>query len=134
MKNELVSIIITAFNEEKYIERAITSALNQSYDRIEVIVIDDGSNDKTLSSTVPVCRQPSGNGQGAGHYLPRNFYASDPQGWIPTPRRADWCGNVDTTLRISLKPQYTFSHPVSGWGLCISRRSITPISTPQSPG
>ena len=66
MKNELVSIIITAFNEEKYIERAISSALNQSYDRIEVIVIDDGSNDKTLSSTVPVCPPPSGNGQGVG--------------------------------------------------------------------
>jgi len=48
MSNELVSIIITAFNEERYIERAITSALNQSYDNIEVIVIDDGSNDKTL--------------------------------------------------------------------------------------
>ena len=88
----------------------------------------------SVSSTVPVCRPPSGNGQGAGHYLPRNFYASDPQGWIPTPGRGDWCGNVDTTLRISLKPQYTFSHPVSGWRLCISRRSITPISTPQSAG
>lgn len=45
---KLVSIIITAYNEEKYIERAIVSALNQSYGNIEVIVIDDGSNDKTL--------------------------------------------------------------------------------------
>ncbi len=48
MKKKLVSIIITAYNEEKYIERAIISALNQSYENIEVIVIDDGSNDKTL--------------------------------------------------------------------------------------
>jgi glycosyltransferase involved in cell wall biosynthesis len=45
---KLVSIIITAYNEEKYIERAIISSLNQSYENIEVIVIDDGSNDKTL--------------------------------------------------------------------------------------
>jgi glycosyltransferase involved in cell wall biosynthesis len=48
MEKKLVSLIITAYNEEKYIERAIISALNQSYDNVEVIVIDDGSNDKTL--------------------------------------------------------------------------------------
>lgn len=43
-----VSIIITAFNEEKYIERAIESALAQSYNSIQVIVIDDGSSDDTF--------------------------------------------------------------------------------------
>ncbi len=48
MEKKLVSVIITAYNEEKYIERAIISALNQSYENVEVIVIDDGSNDKTL--------------------------------------------------------------------------------------
>jgi len=48
MSKKLVSIIITAYNEENYIERAIISALNQSYENVELIVIDDGSNDKTL--------------------------------------------------------------------------------------
>ena len=43
----LVSIIIPTYNRARTIERAIDSALKQSYPNIEVIVIDDGSTDDT---------------------------------------------------------------------------------------
>ncbi|MCM1125466.1 MAG: glycosyltransferase family 2 protein [Lachnospiraceae bacterium] len=46
--NELVTIIIPAWNVEKYIHRGIESCLNQSYCDIEVMVVDDGSTDETL--------------------------------------------------------------------------------------
>lgn len=42
-----VSIIIPAYNVEKYIFRAIESSINQSYKNIEIIIVDDGSTDKT---------------------------------------------------------------------------------------
>lgn len=41
----LVSIIIPTFNGSRYLERAIESALLQTYKNIEIIIVDDGSND-----------------------------------------------------------------------------------------
>lgn len=43
----LVSIIIPVYNGEKYMREAINSALEQTYDNIEVIVVNDGSIDNT---------------------------------------------------------------------------------------
>ena len=47
----LVSIIMPAFNREKFIAEAIKSVLAQSFTNYELIVIDDGSTDRTLSVT-----------------------------------------------------------------------------------
>jgi glycosyltransferase involved in cell wall biosynthesis len=45
--NILVSIIINNYNYDRFLAEAINSALNQSYEQIEVIVVDDGSTDNS---------------------------------------------------------------------------------------
>jgi glycosyltransferase involved in cell wall biosynthesis len=48
MKNQKISIITICYNSEKYIEQTIQSAINQSLNTKEFIIIDGGSTDGTL--------------------------------------------------------------------------------------
>ena len=45
--NNKISVIIPTYNRENLIGKAITSALNQTYKNLEVLIIDDGSTDNT---------------------------------------------------------------------------------------
>ncbi len=48
----LVSIIIPVYNGSNYLDEAINSALNQTYSNIEILVINDGSNDNGATSFI----------------------------------------------------------------------------------
>jgi glycosyltransferase involved in cell wall biosynthesis len=62
----LVSIIIPCYNHGKYLSDAIESCLNQTYQAIEIIVVDDGSSDNTKEV--------------AGRYGEVNYIYQDNQG------------------------------------------------------
>ena len=42
-KRELISVIIPFYNEEYYFDKCINSALSQTYSKIEILIINDGS-------------------------------------------------------------------------------------------
>ena len=44
-KEPLVSVIVPVYNVEKYVEKCLTSLIRQSYENLEIVVVDDGSTD-----------------------------------------------------------------------------------------
>src|SRR4051794_39734864 len=82
--SEQVSVIIPASNASAYVVRAIESALAQSHPPLEILVIDDGSTDRTaeiveaLPAPVRLLRKVNG-----GPATARNLGASQARGdWL----------------------------------------------------
>ena len=60
MTESLVSIIIPAYNHEKYVAETLESIIAQTYKNIEVIIINDGSKDNTdkeIERMAPLCEK-----------------------------------------------------------------------------
>jgi len=59
METPLVSVIIPCYNHEKYVKEAIESVVQQTYENIELIIINDGSTDnshKMILGAADVCK------------------------------------------------------------------------------
>jgi glycosyltransferase involved in cell wall biosynthesis len=65
MTNPLVSVVITTYNQGRYIEETLASVMAQSFTDYEVIVVDDGSTDDTpqrlasFKDKIKIIRQPN---------------------------------------------------------------------------
>ncbi|NBV83299.1 glycosyltransferase family 2 protein [bacterium] len=60
MHSDLISVIIPAYNHERYIRDAIQSVIDQTYVNLELIIINDGSPDNTgqiIESMIPECER-----------------------------------------------------------------------------
>lgn len=72
MVDELVSVIIPIYNGESYIKNITKAICNQTYDKLEIIVVDDGSKDDTLN----LCKKYMGADERFKIYSQENSGAS----------------------------------------------------------
>ena len=56
--DKLVTVIIPAWNAERWLENTLRSVLGQSYPRLRILVIDDGSTDGTAALLERLRREP----------------------------------------------------------------------------
>ncbi len=77
MNNIKVSILVPAYNAEKYIERCLDSLIQQTLKDIEIIIINDGSTDATLEICEKFCTRDKRvhvyTKQNGGHGIARNM-------------------------------------------------------------
>jgi glycosyltransferase involved in cell wall biosynthesis len=83
--NPLVSVLMTAYNREKFIAEAIESVIKQTYVNWELIIVDDGSRDKTVEIASVFMKKDSRislyvNKRNLGDYPNRNYAASKAKG------------------------------------------------------
>lgn len=60
IENPLVSVVIPCYNHEKFVQDCIQSVIDQTYDNIELIIIDDGSKDNSvdkIKEMIPLCEK-----------------------------------------------------------------------------
>lgn len=92
--NPEVSVIILAYNTEEYIAKSIKSALEQTQKNIELIIVDDGSKDKTLeiiNSFSDKRIQVLVNKENRGQNFSTNLAIHQAQGnWITRLDSDDW--------------------------------------------
>ena len=114
--NNLVSIIMPAYNCEKYIKNSIESVLNQTYENWELIIVDDCSTD----NTVGVIKEFNDkriklfqNKANSGAAFSRNWALREARGkWIAFLDADDvWVSvKLDEQLHFMIMNNYSFSY------------------------
>jgi glycosyltransferase involved in cell wall biosynthesis len=125
-KNALVSVIVPVYNGERFLAEALNSIFAQDYRPIEVIVVDDGSDDRTAEIARDFadirCLRQSNQGLAAA----RNAGIREAHGEFIAFLDAD---DLMLPNKLTVQMQYLLDHPEVGCVLCRQK----PLWEPDTP-
>lgn len=116
----LVSVLMTAYNREKYIAEAMQSVLASTYQNLELLIVDDGSKDRTLEIVRDIAAkdprvQLHRNENNLGDYPNRNRAASLANGkYLKYVDSDDYIYPWAIEIMVECMERF----PEAGWGLC----------------
>lgn len=119
----LVSVLMTAYNREAFLGAAIESVLSQWWSDFELVIVDDGSSDRTLEIAREYARRDNrirvyANGRNLGDYANRNHAASLARGAFMKFQDSD---DVTYPHCLTVMVPALQAQPRAGFGLSRSR-------------
>ena len=123
MRAPLVSVIVPAFNAERFLRQALESVLAQSYRPLDVIVVDDGSLDGTADIARSYTEVRYMHQSNQGHAAARNAGLRVASGEFVSFLDADdlWAPN-----KLELQVGYLLKHPEVGYAIAKQRLFLEP--------
>lgn len=92
MDKVLVSVIVPVYNVQDYVQKCLASLSRQSYDNIEIVIVDDGSTDKSGE----ICDAFAKNEARAKIYHKKNGGLSDARNYGISKSRGEYVAFVDS--------------------------------------
>ena len=118
----LVSVIVPAFQAEAFLDEALESAQAQDYENVEVIVIDDGSTDRTSEIAAAHGVRVSSQANG-GPAAARNAGLALARGDLLTILDSD---DIWPSDRLSRQVEYLREHPEDGMVMGLTEVFVSP--------
>jgi glycosyltransferase involved in cell wall biosynthesis len=128
MTDPLISVVICVYNGERFLGEAIDSVFGQDYRPIELIVVDDGSDDRSaeIATAYPDIKVLSQENKGLG--AARNAGIAAATGTFIAFLDAD---DVMQPTKLSEQARYLLDHPEVGYVLC--RQRLVPVTGSELP-
>jgi hypothetical protein len=117
--NDMVSIIVTSYNCEKYIYHTLISLVSQSYKNIEILIIDDDSTDDTMNILRQFAKKDKRikvirNDKNYGTYISKNIGIKYAKGEFITFNDAD-----DISISTRIEEQINFMKSNKKYSGCV---------------
>ncbi len=120
MAQKLISVCINAYNSENTIKETLESVLNQTYENLQVIVVDDCSTDKTADIVEEIASRDS---RVELYRLPENGNISNANNEALSHARGEYIAHLDSDdvwLPDKIEKQFAFMEEHSEYGACFT--------------